>query len=344
MATSKFDFDDLLRMGSRPELQAALSQWPVALTRPQAQRLWAHAAGLAPALLPLRLGIVHTYTSDLLEPWLALHAALEGLELSVYHAPYGLVLQQAEPGSALIAHRPDITLLMLRREDLHPDLARPIVGLGGQRLAELRGHCLARVSEILGSFRAHGVGQLLLTLLPSSMPASLGLYDAQAESSESAWWASLQIEITAWMREHCPSSMLIDLDDILRQVGRSAFFDLRYWYSARFPFLSAAASEFARRVATVGVLLKMPRAKVLVLDADNTLWGGIVGEDGIDGIALSPEYPGNAYIDFQRRILDFQQRGLVLAMCSKNNAADVEQVLRVHRTRSCATNTSRRGV
>ena len=69
---------------------------------------------------------------------------------------------------------------------------------------------------------------------------------------------------------------------------------------------------------------------MLVLDADNTLWGGVIGEDGIDGIKLGPDYPGNVFLDFQRRILDFQQRGLILAMCSKNNEADVDEVLRQH--------------
>jgi FkbH-like protein len=73
-----------------------------------------------------------------------------------------------------------------------------------------------------------------------------------------------------------------------------------------------------------------PRAKVIALDADGTLWGGIVGEEGIDGIALGPDYPGSAYLAFQRRLLDFQQRGFVLAICSKNNPGDVDEVLRNH--------------
>jgi FkbH-like protein len=76
--------------------------------------------------------------------------------------------------------------------------------------------------------------------------------------------------------------------------------------------------------------LKHPAAKVIVLDADNTLWGGILGEDGLDGIALGPDYPGSAFVAFQRRLLDFQQRGILLAMCSKNNPDDVTEVLRDH--------------
>ena len=330
MADAKNDLDDLLRTRTRAELQAALWRRTAPLALTQAQQLREHALAVDPAAQPLRLAVVHTYTSDLFEPWLAMHAALEGYALQVHHAPYGLALQEALPGSALVNHRPDVTLLMLRREDLHPDLARPIVGLGAERMARLRAESLSRLREVVAAFRAQAVGQIVLSLLPSPLLPSLGQFDAQADASEAGWWQSLKVELAAWLRQSCPATTFIDLDDVLAQVGRQAFFDLRYWYSARYPFGAAAAAEFARRVAVVCAVLKQPRAKVLVLDADNTLWGGIIGEDGIDGIALGPDYPGNAYAEFQRRLLDFQQRGLLLAMCSKNNPADVDQVLQDH--------------
>ncbi len=330
MANAKPDFDELLRAATRSELQGAVWRWPAPLTLPQAERLRSHAMVLAPAPQPLRVAVVHTYTSDLLGPWLAFQAALEGFELQAHHAPYGLAMQEAAPGSALVAHRPDLTLLMFRRDDLHPALSQPIAGLPVEQLAALREESLARLREIVSAFRAQPVGQIVVSLLPSLLPASLGQHDAQAEASEAAWWQALKSDFAAWVQRDAPATTLLDLDEVLAQVGRQAFFDKRYWYSASYPFSAAAAAEFARRVVVIGTLLKTPRAKVLVLDADNTLWGGVIGEDGIDGIALGPEYPGNAYLDFQHRLLAFQQRGLVLAICSKNNAADVDQVLREH--------------
>lgn len=330
MANARPAFDDLLAHTSRSALQSELARWPSPLTLPQAEQLRAHAIALEPAPQPLRLAVVHTYTSDLLEPWLGLQSALEGFTLHAYHAPYGLAMQEAAPGSPLVAHGPDVTLLMLRREDLHPDLSRPIVAAGAERLDALRAACVARVAEITAAFRAQPVGQIVLTLLPPLLPPSLGLHDAQAEVSEAAWWQSTKSAIAQMLRRDCPASTFVDVDEVQAQVGRDAFFDRRYWYSATYPFTAPAAAEFARRVVVVATVLRKPRAKVLVLDADNTLWGGIVGEDGLDGIALGPEYPGNAYADFQRRVLAFQQRGLILAMCSKNNPADVDQVLHEH--------------
>ena len=330
MATDRLDFDTLLGYSSRAEVQAAFARKSKSISLPEVNRLIEHVSTLGPPARPFRLAIVHTYTSDLLQPWLTLNGQLAGLDFQTYHAPYGLALQEASPGSSLLAHQPDMTLMMLRQEDLHPDLARPIAGLAEDHLTELRRACLGRVQEIVGLFRAQAVGQIVLTLLPSIGQPSLGILDTQFAASDSRWWSRLRSDIADWICASCPSTVLLDLDEVMRHVGRANFFDRRYWYSARFPFTGTAAMEFSRRIAVLGTLLTCPRAKVLVLDADNTLWGGIVGEDGLDGIALGPEYPGNAFVDFQRRILDMQQRGVILALCSKNNAADVQAVLQGH--------------
>jgi FkbH-like protein len=330
MARNKIEFDDLLTMADRDQLRDAVNRWPTPLNLPQVQRLGAHAAALVPALQPLHVAIVHTYTSDLLDPWLNLSGALSGLEVRTYHAPYGLALQEAEPGSPLLAHEPDITILMLRREDLHPSLSMPITGMSADARQALSTESLAHVKDIVSRFRAQRVGHLVLTLLPSLTPPSLGLFDQQAESSEALWWSAFRHELSSWIRTSSPATLLMDLEEVALQVGRAQFFDRRYWHSAQFPFSAAAALEFTRRLMAVATVLKTPRAKVIVLDADNTLWGGVVGEDGVNGIALGPEYPGSAYREFQRRILDFQQRGFILAMCSKNNPADVDEVLQTH--------------
>lgn len=323
------DLDKLLSLESLAALREHAAR-AGSISPPQAQRLAAHAKSLAADARPLNIGIVHTYTSDLLDPWFDLAGALQGLDVRTYHAPYGLALQEAHAASGLVRHAPQITLLMLRREDLHPELARPVVGLSAQGRALLASEALARLREIVGLFRAQKVGHLVLTFLPSMAEPSLGIYDAQSEASEGAWWNALKHDIGQWLRESVPASLLLDLDADLDRIGRAGYFDRRFWYSARFPFAAEAARELARRVVGVGTVLACPKAKVLVLDADNTLWGGIVGEDGIDGIALGPDYPGNVFVDFQRRILDFQQRGFILAMCSKNNPADVDQILREH--------------
>lgn len=324
------EFDKLLASQSLAQLRAQLASTGAPASPNQAQRLSAHARTFTATPQPLRLGIVHTYTSELLDPWLDLAGSLQGLDVQTYHAPYGLALQEAVPGSGLLRHEPTITLLLLQREDLHPALARPIASLDVDGQAQVQVEAMQRLQQIVQQFRDQPVGQLVVTLLPSTAGPALGLFDAQSELSEAAWWGRFKAELAAWVRQNTASTLFMDLDEVMLQVGRSQFLDRRFWYSARFPFAAPAAFEFTRRLVALAVVMTTPKAKVLVLDADNTLWGGVIGEDGIDGIALGPDYPGSLYVEFQRRILGLQQRGFVLAMCSKNNPADVDQVLQKH--------------
>src|SRR5437870_400253 len=152
MYKRKPELEKLLTLGARDALR-------------QAQQLSDHCAGLAPAMRDLRLGVVHSYTSDLLDPWLSLAGALEGLKVTTYHAPYGLGLEEADARSGLVAHSPDITLILLRREDLHPDLARPVVALPPDQQATLSSQALDRLFTIIAAFRAHKLGHLIVTIL-----------------------------------------------------------------------------------------------------------------------------------------------------------------------------------
>lgn len=326
------DVDKLLSVASVREIRESNENWHHGLSVPQAVKLTRHLRECSgdEGLAEFRLGVIHSYTSDLLEPWLRLHALVQGLQLESYHAPYGLNLLEANAGSGLVDFAPDMTLFMLTREDLHPDLLLPISGLTEQERDALIVAVSERLVGILKQFRAHVRGQFVLSILPSIKARSLGIFDRQADSSESFWWSSLMATLARRMREQLPSTHLMDMESMLAELGRSQFFDLRYWYSSRFPFSPLSANEYSRQIANLGRLLKAPKLKVIVVDADNTLWGGILGEDGFDGINLGPDYPGNAYVDFQRRLLDFQQRGFILAMCSKNNPGDVQEVLDKH--------------
>jgi FkbH-like protein len=323
-------FADLLALDGLPQLRAEAARWPNPLTLQQARELTARAQALSASKTDLRVAVVHTYTSDLLDPWLVLAGALCGMTVHTYHAPYGVPLSEARPNSALESFAPDVTLFLLRREDLHPALTWPVVGLDADEQARTRAESTERLQSIVAPFRARQVGHLVITILPAMLGPALASFDAQFERSEARWWTNLTSDVAGWLRDNVASSLFLDLEEVLDQVGRRRFFDPRFWYTARFPFSAEAAQEIARRVVNVGVVLKSPRAKVIVLDADNTLWGGIIGEDGMGGIALGQDHPGAEFSDFQRRLLDFRQRGMILALCSKNNPADLMQVLREH--------------
>ena len=103
------------------------------------------------------------------------------------------------------------------------------------------------------------------------------------------------------------------------------------YFSSKF-FLSSSSiisplnkKSFASWVEGVELLISKKRKKLLILDLDNTLWGGVIGESGYDGIKIGNTYPGNAYQFFQKKIKELSRNGVILAACSKNNIEDVEE-------------------
>ncbi len=119
-----------------------------------------------------------------------------------------------------------------------------------------------------------------------------------------------------------PGSFFLDLEQVSGLIGRDRFYDLRRYFWTKQPFSEAGAQQLAIHLwSGVRALMTGPK-KVLVVDLDNTLWGGVVGETGPLGIALGETPDGEAYRAFQRHLKALSQRGVVLAISSKNNRED----------------------
>jgi len=123
---------------------------------------------------------------------------------------------------------------------------------------------------------------------------------------------------------------LVDLDSAASAFGKSRIINWNTWYRGSVPFSEdftpILADEYLRYIRA----MKGRTKKCIVLDLDNTLWGGIIGEDGIEGIKLGNTAPGIEYVEFQRSLLSLYNRGVILAICSKNNPDDAFKVFREH--------------
>ena len=123
---------------------------------------------------------------------------------------------------------------------------------------------------------------------------------------------------------------LLALDDVLATSGLDACFDSRNFYAARCRLSRRGIEAMATAAAAVFARISEPAKKVLVLDCDNTLWGGIVGEVGMEGLVIGQDGMGQAFVDFQRAALSLKQQGTLLAIVSKNNENDVHDVFKNH--------------
>jgi FkbH-like protein len=271
----------------------------------------------------VRIVFLRNFTIEGVDAFLKYHLYANRIRPEIAFGGYGTVGQDVLGDDALITRiDPDVIVLSLVLEELESDYGTP-----GWRCDSVRKY-LADIFDMLAT-RTRAtivVNTFLLPLYPE-----LGFALAADGSDMAAQVTSLNEFIFKHVRENTPRFCLMDWNRYLRLLGAEASLDGRYWYLSKSPFKKAFLNAYAQELSRVACALKGRAKKCLVLDCDNTLWGGVIGEDGIDGIKLDRnEYPGKAYYDFQTTVLHLVERGILLALCSKNNEEDVFDVLDNH--------------
>jgi len=126
------------------------------------------------------------------------------------------------------------------------------------------------------------------------------------------------------------SLFILDWGKEIFYKGYSQMYDSRYWYLGRIPYSRYGIQRLSEKYILLLNSIKGKVKKVLILDLDNTLWGGIIGEDGLENIELSEDSIGKAYRDFQKLIKLTKDKGILLAIVSKNNLEDVKEIFKKH--------------
>lgn len=274
------------------------------------------------------VGVAATVTAEPLCPYLGVPLLDLGLAPRLEVAPFGQLLQVAEDPTAALSSTPDALLWTWRLEDVAGEALHDAAeGRAGATEAAL--DAVDQLARGLARLRQAHPG-LLLTTSPS-YPWSPSL--EAGGLAEAATLGPLFAAVTARWRDAVQALdgvEVVDLEDVWRPLGTAATYDPRSWYLYRQPYTEAAWALLGDRVARHLAVHLRPARKVLALDCDGTLWGGVVGEDGLAGIALGQDFPGRAYRDLQRRARALRARGVLLVLLSKNAEADVLEVFDRH--------------
>ncbi len=123
---------------------------------------------------------------------------------------------------------------------------------------------------------------------------------------------------------------ILDINKISNYIGVKNLYDDKNYFNSKIPFTEQASDQISYELSHLINTIYQTTKKCLVLDLDNTLWGGIVGEDGIKGIQLGNTYLGEKFKDFQKYVSLLKSRGIILALCSKNNFKDVKECFHRH--------------
>ena len=119
--------------------------------------------------------------------------------------------------------------------------------------------------------------------------------------------------------------ILVDIDNLSKLVGINNFYDQENYYVSKIPYTEVANNYISQEISKIITAECNARKKCLIVDLDNTLWGGVLGEEGIDGIDLGKTFRGECFKNFQKNLKILQKRGVLLAICSKNNLKDVQE-------------------
>jgi HAD superfamily phosphatase (TIGR01681 family) len=276
----------------------------------------------------LRLAILRSFTVEPLIPYLEVECALLGLALDVYVGDYGTFRQDIlDPGSPLYSFGPEVVLLAVGRDELVPSLTRDFLLRSPGEIAEAQAAAVAELTSLAECFRSRSGATLVLhTLVPPTRPAA-GVADRRLRPGQRQAFQQLNDSI-ADLADRVPGVEVFDLDALVAMTGSLGWEDPRFGLLARAPIAARELPGLARAYARMLGLVANVRRKCAVVDLDNTLWGGVVGEDGALGVRLGVDYPGSAFVAFQRALLDLHERGIILAIASKNDQADVDAAFR----------------
>ncbi len=260
-----------------------------------------------PAWPKIRLALTGNYSTQFLARGFPLALAARNLTAATYESPYNQWRAELlEPGSALQAFAPTHVFLALTSIEL---------AYGSLRTAEA---VVASVTAAVQAALKTGDAHFLITLpepLVDELSDNSGAY---------AWRRAVNDGLRAALT--LPRVTLIDTEPLIRRIGAAAWFDDRFYDTAKLPFHPDRTPAMLGLLAAALAGVVAPRCKLVVVDLDDTLWGGRVGDDGYDGIDLDPAGKGRHFLRLQAFLQDLRGKGILLAVASKNDPAAVQEV------------------
>ncbi len=257
-----------------------------------------------------------THFIDVLRFWLA----RAGLACEIYNAPFNTVCQTIlDTSSDLYAFGPDITMIFTNYRDVD---CKVEPGSSAGQVEKAIEQSVQQFERLWEPLREHA-GCLIL-----QNNADLPDYRVFANFEGTALWSRINVLRgfnLSLAKAAGVSVNVFDIDYLSSLFGKRLWHDRRYWHHAKYPFAPDATGLVAHSAAMAIAAGRGLARKCMVLDLDNTLWGGVVADDGVEGISLGVDDGGEAFGDFQQYLLEMRRRGVVLAVCSKNDKDKAEE-------------------
>ena len=279
---------------------------------------------LAP-LIPYTLAILSNATTEFVVDALPAAAARYGVAARLVAPPYDQVLQQVlDRESMLYRTKPDAVLLALDHRWFGFETFDARDGAATQVPA-----AVARLREAIDALRRIGGIPAIVQTIPAPPLSLFGSYDRRMAGTARALAEEANRRIAALAEKS--GCYLLDAATLAERIGTERWFDPVVWHSFKLPFAASCVPAYADGVGRLIGAIRGKSRKCLVLDLDNTIWGGVVGDDGMEGLALGAgTATGEAFLAVQRLALDLRARGVMLAVSSRNDEQTARAPFREH--------------
>ena len=269
-----------------------------------------------PGLLSVRIAMLGGSTTNEVADLLELLLLDRGIAPTFYHSGFGRYFEEAVIDSAaLVNFKPDVVVVYTSSVNLQ---CLPPVSATEEEFAACLAAEIERFTTIWNSLQK----DLQCVVVQNNFEAPggrlLGNLDCYSPGGHTRYINAINESINQEARSR-PSFLINDLNSVAAQVGLSVFHDPTRWFASKLISSPAGSEAVARSLAALIASVYGRSRKCLVLDLDNTLWGGVIGDDGQEGIRIGTGTPeAEAYTDFQHYCLRLRERGIILAICSKN--------------------------
>jgi FkbH-like protein len=265
-------------------------------------------------LVPFRLAVLSNSTTDMIVPSLVASAARHNIALEVIQPSYDQVAQEAlAPDSKVNSSKPDAVLLALDYRALSLKLSP---GDPEASLATVQG-ALGYLQALRAGIKANSNAICIYQTFAPPLEQLFGSLDRALPGTLRNLIDTINRELAQYVLDS--GDVLLDVATLAETVGLAEWHNTALWNLGKFPFSDELIPLYGEHVARTIAAIRGKSRKVLVLDLDNTLWGGVIGDDGVMGIKVAQgDARGEAHLSVQRLALDLRKRGIVLAVSSKN--------------------------
>jgi FkbH-like protein len=272
----------------------------------------------------IRLAIVADFATQQLTPLLKVLFARRGFRLEVYEAGYDTIdLEILNPASSLYAFEPQFVAILMCAQKLKAKLHST------DDRSKFVEQSVARFTGLWTVLKENSGATIIQSNFVIPSERAFGNYELKIEHSVGTIFTHINYELARAIRNH-KNVLLCDVNHVASEVGRANWSDDRLWSMAKAFCKLEHLPHFAKSITDIATAAQGSVVKCVVVDLDNTLWGGVIGDDGISGIALGGYDDGESFVNFQKFLLELKRRGIILAVVSKNEHAAAVSPFREH--------------